>query len=294
MKKQNNIGIVNVYPKHINHEIYIPWVDKFRELYPESLSWDVDISITNDDPLSGASAFVNFDEDNVSISLNSSDPRQIKILYHELLHPIMVNFSDHGDYIFDYSDVDLHPLTISCLKNLYTSFEDWFIELGIYNLINTNKDNHEFLQAFISGTFNDYLENLILYDLTNYSHPSYMLYIEHILRELFVGKIIPPRSMWCLYNCCLYRNINKDSLQKHLPNLAPIEKKLVAILNEYSDIDKLSKDYYKSLFCDFFNTITNHFFGYDVVKRIDTKIQLLATFEQRVKWVEKDFINGTK
>jgi len=100
--------------------------------------------------------------------------------------------------------------------------------------------------------------------------------------------------MWSLYNCCLYRTINKDSLQKQLPNLAPVEKKLVAILNEYSDIDKLSKEYYKSLFCDFFNTITNHFFGYDIVKPTESKIKLLKTFENRIKWVEQDFINGVK
>ncbi len=280
-------GTVNVYPDFINKEYFLDWLNVFHQIDPESKSWQILIRLYEKDPIDGACGVAKFNNNNVRVHLNFTDPRHLKVLFHELLHKSMSKYSKRGAGIFDYSMVDLHHLTKKSLRNFYQSFEDWFIELTIWDFLHKIKDNHDLMKIFYGDSYNNFLQDLDMYDITNLKDGDFIFYPEQQVFELIHFSQIPPYTMWSLYHTTYTREIVGYSGKNKIRNLTEIEQKLIKVLKQYSDLSMLNEQYYRNLYCDYINTTTNYFFGYDIVRPNKSKIQLLELFGLRFKGLDQ-------
>jgi len=282
MNDENKTGIVSVYPNYINNEYFSDWLNVFHQIDPESKAWQIMIRLYEHDPIDGATGVVKFKMDDVRVHLNFTDQRHLKVLFHELLHKTLSRYSKSGAGIFDYSLVNLHHRTKRYFRDFYQSFEDWFIELIILDYIQDIKDNDDLMNIFYGSPYDQYLQDLNGYDITNLSDGDLLFYPEQQLYELpHFGKI-PPYTMWSLFHSTFTRKFLGISVKNYKRNLTEIEQMLINVLNKYSDISMLSDQFYRNLYCDYINTASNYFFGYDIVKANKSKIQLLELFEYRV------------
>lgn len=173
------------------------------------------------------------------------------VLFHELMHLYVQRIDQHerfGEFVIFPDGLGLHSRRI--LSFLYRVFEEWFVELLIFDEGQSLKDNPRALHNFFGRDYETYANQLDhgLHIVPEKYYSNVPLFLHFINQHSYA-------HMRALY----YQAI----MEKHagilgiVPPVIPPGKKrdLVNIFLKYGDIDKLDKSYYMHFAVDFLNAL---------------------------------------
>lgn len=238
------------------------WIYKYVECFPILAEYPYNIKIVEKtgpywDAMVEVEVEVGEDEELVA-KLTFREPIQEFVLFHELIH-IHLNFVSEEmslRFDFDYTQVELNRRTKIWINNLYRVFEEWFIELYLFQHIFKHKEDDDFIREFLGKSYNDYLYSLDkgLQDMDDRYFGS--------LGDC-LSAVVTVASSACLdlfYHTLLAGDDRiPDSYRPQ--SASGINAALVGVLSNYTNLDLLDSAYYRSLFSDFINTVVKHQIG---------------------------------
>lgn len=235
------------------------WIHKYVESLPILALYQYDIEIVEKTgEYWDAMVKVDVEEDEIVAKLTFKEPIKEMVLLHELIHI-------HLDYVvgpwslgldFDYTQVEINRRTKSWIKNLHQVFEEWFVELYLFQHIFYHKEDEDYLKEFLGQSYKDYLHSLD-YGLEHIDD-RYFSSLGDCLSNTHTAGSVYCRALF--YHTLLA--VDDRIPNSHRPRSASgIKAALVGVLSNYTNLDLLDSGYYLSLFSDFINTMVKHQLG---------------------------------